>query len=689
VSHRRTRASALALIALTGAFVAVGSSTAGADPAANPAVTVISGQSPQTVETGAAAVVLVDVVATDGTGLELTNTGTQGAVRVCAVGSNLALTDVNTAAASANCIGWIVAGDRNHARVAVIINPTSGSGAITYSIVAADADGQTVVSTGLPNVSVGSVGAGSESAAILFQQQIGSADGVYWIASNKAAATVEDLIEANVNGGGFALVAAVDTNQFLGGVVIQQQGASGQSVVLRVQGGLASSTATYINKTGGVPAAPTLTGVPTGVRFTSAATIGITEAVPTGGAKWFRVGPSGAWTQGTTLTIAAGQPDGTYTASGQLVDGALRPGGVTTSASWTVNDDAPAVTGAPTGNVTVGTAVNLTASKSGAASYRISTDGGTTFGTAQASGTFAVANPAAGARTIQIKAVDSAGGESLAAAVTYTVVAASGGSAPDYLIVDWDGNITPFPAGSTAPVRQTAPHSLDNIVLDIVYTPDRLGAYTLDDTGFIVAYGTATLKTPNATNVPSTSWSTDEFAIGMSVTPSGNGYWVFTSRGRSLAYGDATDFQDIVERGITLNQPMIDAAAAVGSNGVYLVAEDGGVFAFGDATFRGSLPGLNITPNESVVGILPQAGGYFLVAADGGVFAFGTTQFQGSIPGITPAITLNESITAMVNQGTGYLLVAADGGVFAFGTPFSGSLGATGSQNPVTGIAAR
>jgi len=65
-------------------------------------------------------------------------------------------------------------------------------------------------------------------------------------------------------------------------------------------------------------------------------------------------------------------------------------------------------------------------------------------------------------------------------------------------------------------------------------------------------------------------------------------------------------------------------------------------------------------------------GGYWLVASDGGIFAFGGATFFGS----TGALVLNSPVTGMAASadGRGYWMVAGDGGVFAFGdAPFLGS----------------
>ncbi|HEY2300562.1 MAG TPA: hypothetical protein VGH66_01640, partial [Acidimicrobiales bacterium] len=65
-------------------------------------------------------------------------------------------------------------------------------------------------------------------------------------------------------------------------------------------------------------------------------------------------------------------------------------------------------------------------------------------------------------------------------------------------------------------------------------------------------------------------------------------------------------------------------------HGYWLVASDGGVFTFGDATFYGSTG--NIALNRPIVTMAPTptGHGYWLVASDGGVFTFGDATFYGS-----------------------------------------------------------
>ena len=74
---------------------------------------------------------------------------------------------------------------------------------------------------------------------------------------------------------------------------------------------------------------------------------------------------------------------------------------------------------------------------------------------------------------------------------------------------------------------------------------------------------------------------------------------------------------------MTLNKPVVGMAPSASENGYWLVASDGGVFNYGDASFYGSMGGQTL--NKPIVGMAatPDGGGYWLVASDGGVFNFG------------------------------------------------------------------
>ncbi len=78
----------------------------------------------------------------------------------------------------------------------------------------------------------------------------------------------------------------------------------------------------------------------------------------------------------------------------------------------------------------------------------------------------------------------------------------------------------------------------------------------------------------------------------ISSTPSGEGYWLFTTLERAFAYGDAHFFGDM--RAARLTGPFIASVATPTGLGYCMVASDGAVF----------------------------SNGYLMVASDGGVFDF-------------------------------------------------------------------
>ena len=63
--------------------------------------------------------------------------------------------------------------------------------------------------------------------------------------------------------------------------------------------------------------------------------------------------------------------------------------------------------------------------------------------------------------------------------------------------------------------------------------------------------------------------------------------------------------------------------------------------------------------------------GYWFVASDGGIFAFGNATFHGSLGGQS----LSAPITGMASDNAtgGYWMVGEDGSVYSLGAPFYGS----------------
>ena len=174
-------------------------------------------------------------------------------------------------------------------------------------------------------------------------------------------------------------------------------------------------------------------------------------------------------------------------------------------------------------------------------------------------------------------------------------------------------------------------------------------------------------------------------AVAVAATPGGGGYWLASSDGGVFAFGNASFYNSMA--GQPLSAPIVDMVATPDGHGYWLVSTDGGIFAFGDAGFFGSMGGKPLNRPIVAMAATPDGGGYWEVASDGGIFAFGDAGFFGSMGGKP----LNQPIVgiAATADGGGYWEVASDGGVFAFGDArFYGSTGNIRLSRPIVGMAA-
>ena len=214
--------------------------------------------------------------------------------------------------------------------------------------------------------------------------------------------------------------------------------------------------------------------------------------------------------------------------------------------------------------------------------------------------------------------------------------------------------------------------------------------------GHIPAGDTVTI-TAFATNPP-TPGTNDTLTVATTSDPTPvrsapyairkEGYWLVGSDGGIFSFGSANFFGSM---GATpLNRPVVGITPTSDRAGYWLDASDGGVFAFGDTHFYGSIPGVGLNPagsglpnslNQPIVGMVPSVDdhGYFMVASDGGVFAFGDATFEGSCPGIGGCT--GTAVAVMPDAtGKGYWLVTDIGSIYAFGdVPGLGAPGNVGS----------
>ena len=179
--------------------------------------------------------------------------------------------------------------------------------------------------------------------------------------------------------------------------------------------------------------------------------------------------------------------------------------------------------------------------------------------------------------------------------------------------------------------------------------------------------------------------------VGMAATPGGGGYWLVASDGGIFAYGDAQFYGSTGS--LTLNKPIIGMVPTHDGGGYWLIASDGGVFAFGDAGFFGSLGGA--PPATALVGVAPtpDGGGYWVLGANGSVYGFGDAPQVGIAPGSPALSTMKSPMSGLIPDfsGQGFDAVNASGQAFAYGdAPYFGDVttAVPGYTGHAVGIAA-
>ncbi len=240
---------------------------------------------------------------------------------------------------------------------------------------------------------------------------------------------------------------------------------------------------------------------------------------------------------------------------------------------------------------------------------------------------------------------------------TYTgVIQASGGTLP-YTYVLTEGNL---PEGLTLASNGSisgSPNDPAEAGGDFEFT------VTATDANGATGIGSYALYVETEASPPATS------------PPVLHGYWLVGSDGGIFSYGSAQFYGSAGN--LALVRPVVGIAPTATRTGYWLVASDGGIFSFGTTQFYGSLPQDGYGPADSsspkplaapIVAMVPSSDdrGYFMVGSDGGVFAFGDATFAGSCPSIGGC---SGAAVAVIPDATGdgYWLVTVTGHVYAFG----------------------
>lgn len=217
--------------------------------------------------------------------------------------------------------------------------------------------------------------------------------------------------------------------------------------------------------------------------------------------------------------------------------------------------------------------------------------------------------------------------------------------------------------------------------------PTLAGGYRiLASDGTVAARGTPDLGDPLRSGTAGGAF------VALASSPAGDGVWVADGQGGIFTYGSAGyrgSVPELRDAGRAGAVSAVHMAATPTGAGYWLLDRDGGVYAFGDAAYQGSIPqrraeGASI-PLIAATAIAPTrtGAGYWVLDRDGGVFSFGDATYYGSLPelrgsgietGGVPAVDL-----APTPSGAGYWVLDRRGGVFAFGDAvFFGSVPQTG-----------
>ena len=279
--------------------------------------------------------------------------------------------------------------------------------------------------------------------------------------------------------------------------------------------------------------------------------------------------------------------------------------------------------------------------------------------------------PATSSTTLSLSSSTAAFGNESSVRISASVTSGTSGSPTGSIAVDNGGN-----TACTIVLVANGPNTAT-------------GSCSVSDTGLSLGSHPLTADYPGDGNYQGSISSAHSLLI---TNQTDHGYWLVGADGGIFSFGSAKFHGSTGS--LRLQRPVVGITPTLSQQGYWLVASDGGVFAFGDAGFHGSLPEMGFAPagtagpvrklSAPIVGMVPSSdgGGYFMVSSDGGVFAFGDAHFAGSCPGIGGCQGSAVSVIPDAS-GDGYWVTTSTGNVYAFGdAPYYGAPGIQSS--PVT-----
>jgi len=166
-------------------------------------------------------------------------------------------------------------------------------------------------------------------------------------------------------------------------------------------------------------------------------------------------------------------------------------------------------------------------------------------------------------------------------------------------------------------------------------------------------------------NLPSNEWT---FAIARHYV---NGYWIIAANGQVFPFGQATDMTDNSGNGVSTI--IVAAEGHPSAAGFWTMEQSGRVHSYGAASYLGDPSGPTM-PNDFIdMAVTPSGNGYWLMRSTGGVYTYGDAAYSGELPSATDIGRTATAIAAHPSDG-GYWITNYLGEVTGFGTTAHGGV---------------